>query len=97
YVRHAATRRMASTSRSASGTDTTTSSNSPPELWEDPEYRESVIVEEPSVFGVEQLSDSSLVFRVSAKTLPARQAEVARELRLRVKAALDAAGIAIAP
>ncbi|MFI6296979.1 mechanosensitive ion channel family protein [Nonomuraea sp. NPDC050790] len=67
------------------------------ELWEDPEYRESVIVEEPSVFGVEQLSDSSLVFRVSAKTLPARQAEVARELRLRVKAALDAAGIAIAP
>ncbi|MFI9558331.1 mechanosensitive ion channel family protein [Nonomuraea endophytica] len=67
------------------------------ELWEHPEFRESVIVEEPSVFGVEQLSDSSLVFRVSAKTLPAHQAEVARELRLRVKAALDEAGIAIAP
>ncbi|WP_246268156.1 mechanosensitive ion channel family protein [Nonomuraea typhae] len=67
------------------------------ELWEDPELRESVIVEEPVVFGVEQLSDSSLVFRVSAKTLPVRQAEVARELRVRVKAALDGAGIAMAP
>ncbi|WP_327090450.1 mechanosensitive ion channel family protein [Nonomuraea sp. NBC_01738] len=65
------------------------------ELWADPAFRESLIVEQPSVFGVEQLSDSSLVFRVSAKTLPARQAEVARELRLRVKAALDGAGIAI--
>lgn len=65
------------------------------ELWNDPEYREALIVEEPDVFGVEQMSDSSLVFRVSAKTLPARQAQVARELRLRVKAALDNAGIAI--
>ncbi|MFI6323311.1 mechanosensitive ion channel family protein [Nonomuraea sp. NPDC050556] len=65
------------------------------DLWSDPEYRETLIVEEPDVFGVEQMSDASLVFRISAKTLPARQAQVARELRLRVKAALDAAGIAI--
>ncbi|MFI6601554.1 mechanosensitive ion channel family protein [Nonomuraea sp. NPDC050536] len=66
------------------------------EIWGDPEFRETMIVEEPSVFGVEQLSDSSMVFRISAKTLPAQQAQVARELRLRVKSALDSAGIAMA-
>ncbi|MGW4471011.1 mechanosensitive ion channel family protein [Nonomuraea sp. NPDC004354] len=66
------------------------------ELWDEPEYRESVIVEEPAVYGIEQISDTSVIFRVSAKTLPSRQAEVARELRMRVKAALDGAGIALA-
>ncbi|MEU7896402.1 mechanosensitive ion channel family protein [Nonomuraea sp. NPDC049152] len=66
------------------------------ELWNDPEYRESVIVEEPAVFGIEQISGTSVIFRVSAKTLPSRQADVARELRMRVKAALDGAGIALA-
>lgn len=63
------------------------------ELWADTEFREAKIVEPPQVFGVEQLSDSSLVFRVSVKTVPAAQAEVSRELRLRIKAALDEAGI----
>ncbi|WP_241564345.1 mechanosensitive ion channel family protein [Nonomuraea polychroma] len=67
------------------------------EIWADPELREAKIVEPPKVFGVEQLSDSSLVFRITAKTLPSAQAEVARELRLRVKAALDAAGITMVP
>lgn len=63
------------------------------EIWADPELRESKIVEQPHVYGVEQLSDSSLVFRITAKTLPSAQAEVSRELRLRVKTALDSAGI----
>ncbi|MGW4791401.1 mechanosensitive ion channel family protein [Nonomuraea sp. NPDC004297] len=63
------------------------------EVWADPELRESKIVEPLTVYGVEQLSDSSLVFRITAKTLPAAQAEVARELRMRVKTALDDAGI----
>ncbi|WP_308168380.1 mechanosensitive ion channel family protein [Nonomuraea sp. NEAU-A123] len=63
------------------------------EIWADRDFRETLIVQEPDVFGVEQLSDSSLVFRISAKTLPAKQAQVARELRLRVKTALDGAGI----
>ncbi|WP_344472653.1 mechanosensitive ion channel family protein [Nonomuraea monospora] len=63
------------------------------EVWADPELRETKIVEPPQVYGVEQLSDSSLVFRITAKTLPAAQAEVSRELRLRVKTALDTAGI----
>ncbi len=67
------------------------------EIWADPEFRESKIVEQPQVFGVEALSDSSLVFRITAKTLPAAQAEVAREIRLRVKSALDSAGIPLVP
>ncbi|WP_245642680.1 mechanosensitive ion channel family protein [Nonomuraea candida] len=65
------------------------------EIWADTELREAKIVEPPQVFGVEQLSDSSLVFRITAKTLPSAQAEVSRELRLRVKSALDAAGISM--
>ncbi|MGP3915746.1 mechanosensitive ion channel family protein [Nonomuraea sp. 10N515B] len=67
------------------------------EIWADSELREAKIVEQPQVFGVEQLSDSSLVFRITAKTLPSAQAEVARQLRLRVKAALDAAGVTMVP
>jgi small conductance mechanosensitive channel len=67
------------------------------EIWADVELRETMLVEQPKVYGVEQLSDSTLVFRLSAKTLPARQSEVARELRLRVKAALDAADITMVP
>ncbi|MFI6740752.1 mechanosensitive ion channel family protein [Nonomuraea sp. NPDC050451] len=63
------------------------------EIWADGEFRETKIVEQPQVFGVEQLSDSSLVFRITAKTLPSAQAEVSRELRYRVKSALDSAGI----
>ncbi|MDF5758756.1 mechanosensitive ion channel family protein [Spongiactinospora sp. TRM90649] len=59
------------------------------ELWEDTDYRDRVIVEEPQVWGLEQISDTAVIFRISAKTLPARQAEIARELRMRVKAALD--------
>ncbi|MFG1701445.1 mechanosensitive ion channel family protein [Nonomuraea sp. NPDC049309] len=63
------------------------------EMWADPELRETKMVEQPQVFGVEQMSDSSLVFRLTTKTLPAAQSEVAREMRLRVKHALDTAGI----
>jgi len=67
------------------------------EIWADVEFRETMIVEHPEVVGVEKLSDSTVVFRLSAKTLPARQAQVARELRLRVKTALDSASIPMVP
>ncbi|MFB9881367.1 mechanosensitive ion channel family protein [Planobispora siamensis] len=66
------------------------------DIWEDPDFRDTVIVEEPQVWGIEQISDTAVVFRISAKTIPSRQAEVARELRLRVKAALDREAITIA-
>jgi len=59
------------------------------DMWEDPDYRDTVLVEEPQVFGLESISGSSVIFRVSVKTVPARHLEVARELRLRVKRAFD--------
>jgi len=66
------------------------------EIWSEPAFRDVLIVEEPQVWGIEQISDTAVIFRVSAKTIPSRQAEVARELRLRIKFALDRAGITIA-
>ena len=48
------------------------------------------MLEKPEVWGVQDISDSQVVIRVAAKTLPLRQWEVARELRERVKSALDA-------
>ncbi|HJZ28206.1 MAG TPA: hypothetical protein VJ370_18160, partial [Streptosporangiaceae bacterium] len=42
----------------------------------------------------QELSSKEVTMRIVAKTAPMRQWEVARELRARVKAALDAAGVA---
>lgn len=49
----------------------------------------------PEVLGVENLADSSVVIRTIVTTVPAQQWKVARELRKRAKATLDAAGIVI--
>jgi len=45
------------------------------------------------VWGAQELSGKEVTMRLVAKTTPMRQWEVARELRARVKAALDAAGV----
>ncbi|MFC6084928.1 mechanosensitive ion channel family protein [Sphaerisporangium aureirubrum] len=66
------------------------------EMWEDPQLRETALVEEPQVYSLEQLSDKAMIFRITAKSVPAHQAEVARELRMRVKRALDGAGVPLA-
>ncbi|GGL06483.1 mechanosensitive ion channel protein MscS [Sphaerisporangium melleum] len=66
------------------------------EIWEDPTFRDTAIVEEPQVFGLEQISAEAMIFRITVKTVPAHQAEVAREMRMRVKSALDRAGVALA-
>ncbi|WP_433223861.1 mechanosensitive ion channel family protein [Microtetraspora malaysiensis] len=65
-------------------------------MWEEPEYRDALLVEEPQVYGLEQISDKSVIFRVSVKTAPAQQAEVARELRIRIKRAFDEKSLAFA-
>jgi small-conductance mechanosensitive channel len=61
-------------------------------------YRErgwhKLMLEEPEVWGAQELSSREVTMRIVAKTTPMRQWEVARELRARVKAALDAAGVA---
>jgi small-conductance mechanosensitive channel len=60
-------------------------------------YRErgwkELMLEKPEVWGAQELSSKEVTMRLVAKTTPMRQWEVARELRARVKATLDAAGI----
>ena len=51
------------------------------------------MLEKPEVWGAQELSSKEVTMRLVAKTTPMRQWEVARELRARVKAALDAAGV----
>ncbi len=57
-------------------------------MWQEPRWRD-VITEEPEVWGVEAVSSTGIVMRLVARTLPLQQWEVARELRERLKMALD--------
>jgi small conductance mechanosensitive channel len=52
-----------------------------------------LMLEKPEVWGAQELSSKEVTMRIVAKTAPMRQWEVARELRARVKATLDAAGV----
>ncbi|TDC88081.1 mechanosensitive ion channel family protein [Actinomadura sp. 7K507] len=55
-----------------------------------------IVLEAPSVWGVQALAGDALVIRVVLKTAPGRQGDVARELRERVKRAFDEAGVTVA-
>ncbi|MFM9370567.1 mechanosensitive ion channel family protein [Streptomyces sp. Da 82-17] len=61
-------------------------------LRENPDFKD-VLLEDPSVWGVQSLSPDGVVVRLVVKTSPLKQWAVTRELRRRVKEALDAAGI----
>ncbi len=63
-------------------------------MVDDPDY-DNVILEEPDIQGIQDLSADAVVIRMSIKTLPGQQWGVARELRRRIKLALDDADIAI--
>lgn len=63
-------------------------------VWHDPEFA-SIILAEPSVLGVESLDPGRVVIRVVVRTQPQQQWRVERELRTRIKTALDSAGIAL--
>jgi small conductance mechanosensitive channel len=60
-------------------------------------YRErgwkKLMLEKPEVWGAQGMSGREVTMRLVAKTVPMRQLEVGRELRARVKAALDEAGV----
>lgn len=56
---------------------------------------EHVFLSTPEVLGVEKLDDSAVVLRLIAQAVPGDQWKVARELRRRVKYALDEAGVTI--
>jgi small conductance mechanosensitive channel len=58
------------------------------------EHRDSFL-DEPEVWGVEDLGADSVAIRLVIKTQPGRQWAIARELRRRIKNAFDAAGIEI--
>ncbi len=56
----------------------------------------SMVLEQPEVWGVEQVTADGVVIRLVVKTTPLQQWAVARELRARIKARFDADGIAVA-
>ena len=63
-------------------------------LWRDDEWS-GMLLEEPELWGVEMLAADSVDIRLVLKTEPGLQWKVMRELRIRLKEALDAAGIEI--
>ncbi len=65
------------------------------ELWRDSEFDGGDIIDPPEVWGIERLGADGITIRLVVKTDPAEQWAVARELRLRIKEALDEAGIEI--
>ncbi len=65
------------------------------EFWDDPEWGGDELMERPEVWGIQNLGASGISIRLVVKTEPSMQWSVERELRLRVKEALDEAGIEI--
>lgn len=63
-------------------------------MWED-EANAGLMLEEPEVWGVENLGADGIAIRLVVKTAPNEQLAVARELRARIKQAFDEAGIEI--
>jgi len=53
----------------------------------------SRIIEKPEIWGIESISSEAIVVRLVIKTSPANKDDVARELRARLKRALDEMGV----
>jgi small conductance mechanosensitive channel len=64
------------------------------DVWQDPAWSGQVL-EEPEVWGIEDLGADGVTIRLVVKTQPAEQFVVLRELRSRIKLALDDAGVEI--
>jgi small-conductance mechanosensitive channel len=62
-------------------------------MWRSSHWRQ-VMLEKPEVWGAQSVSSTGVTMRIVVRTAPLRQWEVEREMRSRIKAALDAAGIA---
>jgi len=61
------------------------------DLWRE----DSSVLDEPEMWGVEQLGASGIALRLVVKTTPSAQWKVSRELRERIKVAFDEEGIEI--
>lgn len=64
------------------------------DIYRDPEWQ-SNFIDEPIAQGITNLGDSSVGFRILSKTIPGQQWAVDRELNIRIKKALDEAGVEI--
>jgi small conductance mechanosensitive channel len=54
------------------------------EFERDPEWA-PLLLEPPAVLGIEKLTDTGVILKMTAKTLPLKQWDVSRELRKRIK------------
>ncbi len=61
-------------------------------LQQDPKWKR-MILEKPEIWGIESISAQAIVVRLVAKTRSGSKDDVARELRARLKDALDAMGV----
>lgn len=66
------------------------------ELFADEAWRDRFLDDKPKVVGVESLDGAYVVIQMQAKTAPQKNAEVGRELRARLKLALDSAEVQVA-
>lgn len=64
------------------------------DLWDDEDFK-GQIIEEPEVWGIQELSADGVLVRVTLKTAPLEQWAIAREMRQRIKARFDYEGIEI--
>ncbi len=64
------------------------------DLWDDEDFK-GEILEEPSVWGVQDLGIDGILVRVALKTAPGLQWGIAREMRMRIKNRFDHEGIEI--
>ena len=64
------------------------------ELQADPEFA-ALLLDKPEVLGVENVTEAGVVVRMTAKTLPLKQWQVAREMRKRIHQRFESEGIEI--
>jgi small conductance mechanosensitive channel len=65
-------------------------------MWQEPEWRAHMLGA-PEVWGAQEVTSEVVTMRIVVKTAPLRQWPVEREMRARLHAALDAAGIEFPP
>ena len=66
------------------------------EAYDDPDLHD-LLLDPPSVMGVESMEVDQFVVRVVARTLPGKQFDIGRALRARIAAAFLREGIHLAP
>jgi small-conductance mechanosensitive channel len=55
-----------------------------------------VVIDRPTIVGIEKMTGNGVTIRLAAKTLPDKQGEVAHEWRMRIKETFDREGIQLA-